>query len=254
METGQRAWKDRESGQTGLFGMASEEPEHVEHPLPALPDWTTEQKLAERERSAGHLTSPAIRWMQYSDKVAELATHDTETLEGLERGAEVAHLRHPHRHPARATRRQAVGRDAPGRSQGRRGSDGLHHAVRSAAHQPGGGSGGAGARLGAARRERAAQDLHSGHRAARGGARESADADFHPRVAWAPTATRGQGRSAQPVVHAQARRDRGPAAAGETARFFRYPGCGAQGPPGQRVLGGSGTNLRAGVLWRSWPT
>jgi DNA polymerase-3 subunit alpha len=58
METGQRAWKDRQSGQAGLFGMVAEEPAHIEQPLPALPDWTPQQKLS--------------------------------TLEGLERGAEVA--------------------------------------------------------------------------------------------------------------------------------------------------------------------
>ena len=34
---------------------------------------------------------------------------------------------------------------------------------------------------------------------------------------------------------------------GETARFFRYSGCGPEGSPGQGILGGSGTNLRAGV-------
>src|SRR5271169_4837049 len=37
MESGQRVWKDRESGQVGLFGAAPDEPAQVEHPLPALP-------------------------------------------------------------------------------------------------------------------------------------------------------------------------------------------------------------------------
>ncbi|HTR38223.1 MAG TPA: DNA polymerase III subunit alpha [Bryobacteraceae bacterium] len=89
MESGQRAWKDRQSGQTGLFGMASEAPEEVEHPLPPLPDWTTDQKLASEKEVLGiYVTGHPLD--QYSDKVAELATYDTETLEGLERGAEVA--------------------------------------------------------------------------------------------------------------------------------------------------------------------
>ena len=89
MESGQRAWKDRQSGQTGLFGMASEAPEDAEHPLPALPDWTTDQKLANEKEVLGiYVTGHPLD--EYSDKVAELATHDTETLEGLERGAEVA--------------------------------------------------------------------------------------------------------------------------------------------------------------------
>ncbi len=89
MENGQRAWKDRASGQTGLFGMAAGEPEHAEHPLPALPDWTSQQKLSgEKEVIGIFVTGHPLD--DFSDKVAELATHDTDTLEGLERGAEVA--------------------------------------------------------------------------------------------------------------------------------------------------------------------
>jgi len=89
MESGQRAWKDRESGQTGLFGMVVGETEHVEHPLPALPDWTVQQKLSgEKEVLGIFVTGHPLD--EFSDKVAELSSHDTETLEGLERGAEVA--------------------------------------------------------------------------------------------------------------------------------------------------------------------
>jgi DNA polymerase III subunit alpha len=89
MESGQRAWKDRESGQTGLFGMAAGEPEHVEHPLPVLPDWTVQQKLSgEKEVLGIFVTGHPLD--EFSDKAAELSTHDTETVEGLERGAEVA--------------------------------------------------------------------------------------------------------------------------------------------------------------------
>jgi DNA polymerase III subunit alpha len=89
MENGQRAWKDRQSGQAGLFGMAAGEVAHVEHPLPALPDWTVQQKLSgEKEVLGIFVTGHPLD--EFSDKVAELATHDTETLEGLERGAEVA--------------------------------------------------------------------------------------------------------------------------------------------------------------------
>ncbi len=89
MESGQRAWKDRESGQTGLFGMALGEPEHVEHPLPVLPDWTVQQKLSgEKEVLGIFVTGHPLD--EFRDKAAELSSHDTETLEGLERGAEVA--------------------------------------------------------------------------------------------------------------------------------------------------------------------
>ena len=89
MESGQRAWKDRESGQAGLFGMVADQPAHAEHPLPPLPDWTPQQKLASEKEVIGiYVTGHPLD--AYSDKVAELSTHSTETLEGLERGAEVA--------------------------------------------------------------------------------------------------------------------------------------------------------------------
>ncbi len=89
MESGQRAWKDRECGQAGLFGAVDNEPEHVEHPLPALPDWTVQQKLSgEKEVLGIFVTGHPLD--EFSEKAVELSTHDTETLEGLERGAEVA--------------------------------------------------------------------------------------------------------------------------------------------------------------------
>ncbi len=89
MESGQRAWKDRESGQVGLFGAAPDEPAQAEHPLPSLPDWTMRQKLAgEKEVLGIFVTGHPLD--EFSAKVEELSSHDTETLEGLERGAEVA--------------------------------------------------------------------------------------------------------------------------------------------------------------------
>src|SRR5579864_2309320 len=89
METGQRAWKDRQSGQAGLFGVVAEEPAHIEQPLPALPDWTPQQKLSSEKEVLGiYVTGHPLD--AYADKVAELSTHYTETLEGLDRGAEVA--------------------------------------------------------------------------------------------------------------------------------------------------------------------
>ncbi len=89
MEAGQRAWKDRESGQTGLFGMVAEEHAPVDQPLPALPDWTPQQKLSSEKEVLGiYVTGHPLD--AYADKVAELSTHYNETLEGLERGAEVA--------------------------------------------------------------------------------------------------------------------------------------------------------------------
>ena len=89
MESGQRMWKDRQSGQTGLFGMVEDEPAHTEQPFPHLPDWTPQQKLAgEKEMLGIYVTGHPLD--EYPDKISELASHDTENLEGLEKGVEVA--------------------------------------------------------------------------------------------------------------------------------------------------------------------
>jgi DNA polymerase-3 subunit alpha len=88
MENGQRAWRDRASGQTGLFGGIFEDAAPVEHPLPKLPDWTPEQKLsAEKEMLGIYVSGHPLD--AFNDKVCELASHDTENLEGLEKGVEV---------------------------------------------------------------------------------------------------------------------------------------------------------------------
>ena len=166
MESGQRAWKDRESGQSGLFGVVADEPAHVEHPLPALPglDPAAEARPAKKKCSAS--TSPAIRWMNIRTRWrSSHARHGNAGRPGARRRGRP--LRHPHRHPAQAQQgRQAVGRDADRGSQGRSGSHGVLHAIRSPADRLGGGSSRAGARPGAAGGKRAAQDLGPGHCAA----------------------------------------------------------------------------------------
>ena len=89
MESGQRAWKDRLSGQTGLFGIVADEPAHAEHPLPALPDWTQQQKLSSEKEVLGiYVTGHPLD--AYNHKISELSTHTTENLDGLEKGVEVA--------------------------------------------------------------------------------------------------------------------------------------------------------------------
>jgi len=89
MENGQRASRDRECGQAGLFGDMFAESGPVEHPLPKLPDWTLQQKLAgEREMLGIYVSGHPLD--EFRDKIAELATHDTENLEGLDKGVEVA--------------------------------------------------------------------------------------------------------------------------------------------------------------------
>jgi DNA polymerase-3 subunit alpha len=88
MEAGQRAWRDRESGQVGLFGEVLEEPGHEYVALPKVADWTDKEKLAyEKELLGFWVTGHPLD--NYVDKVAELATHDSGSLEGLEKNAEV---------------------------------------------------------------------------------------------------------------------------------------------------------------------
>ncbi|MEO7144194.1 MAG: OB-fold nucleic acid binding domain-containing protein, partial [Bryobacteraceae bacterium] len=89
METGQRSWRDRASGQSGLFAAIFEAEPPAEHPLPKVPDWTGAEKLsAEKEMLGFYVTGHPLD--QYMDKVKELATHNTASLEGLEKGADVA--------------------------------------------------------------------------------------------------------------------------------------------------------------------
>ncbi len=87
MEAGARAQRDRESGQVGLFGdVMAEEPHNV--PLPNVPDWTDKEKLAgEKELLGFWVTGHPLD--RYSDRVAELASHDSSNLEGLTKNTEV---------------------------------------------------------------------------------------------------------------------------------------------------------------------
>ncbi|MFN3322837.1 MAG: DNA polymerase III subunit alpha [Bryobacteraceae bacterium] len=90
MEHGQRHWKDRESGQAGLFAslLGGDDAPPPEPPLPNVPDWTSREKLSgEKELLGFYVTGHPLD--EYMDKVSELATHDTSRLEGLEKGAEV---------------------------------------------------------------------------------------------------------------------------------------------------------------------
>jgi DNA polymerase III subunit alpha len=88
METGARAQRDLLSGQTGLFMMDTSAPGHVEPPLPGVPDWSDTQKLASEKEMLGFYVTghPLDAWM---DKVREIATHNSENLDSLERGADV---------------------------------------------------------------------------------------------------------------------------------------------------------------------
>jgi DNA polymerase-3 subunit alpha len=88
MESGQRAQRDLLSGQAGLFSFLPGEGEIEEQPLPSVPEWTLSEKLAgEKEMLGFYVTGHPLD--QYREKVKELATHDSSTLEGLERGVDV---------------------------------------------------------------------------------------------------------------------------------------------------------------------
>jgi DNA polymerase-3 subunit alpha len=89
MEDGARAWRDRANGQSGLFATLMAEMRAVEHPLPKVPDWTGQEKLAgEKEMLGFYITGHPLD--QYMDKVGELATHRTSEMEGLAKNTEVA--------------------------------------------------------------------------------------------------------------------------------------------------------------------
>ncbi len=89
MENGARAWKDRASGQSGLFATLIEEQPPADHPLPKVPDWTGLEKLTgEKEMIGFYVTGHPLD--QYKDKALELASHTTSGLENLPRNTEVA--------------------------------------------------------------------------------------------------------------------------------------------------------------------
>jgi DNA polymerase-3 subunit alpha len=88
IEVGQRASRDRLSGQVGLF-VDHAAGEHEQKPLPRVPDWTPREKLqGEKEMLGFFVTGHPLD--EYKDKVCELATHHSGNLEGLDKGAEVA--------------------------------------------------------------------------------------------------------------------------------------------------------------------
>jgi DNA polymerase-3 subunit alpha len=89
METGARAWRDRASGQSGLFATLIEEQPAADHPLPKVPDWSGLEKLTgEKEMIGFYITGHPLD--QYTEKVQQLSTHTTSSLENLPRNTEVA--------------------------------------------------------------------------------------------------------------------------------------------------------------------
>jgi DNA polymerase-3 subunit alpha len=89
VEAGQRAARDRESGQAGLFGaMFADDEEAPDPPLPDLPDLPQRERLqGEKEMLGFYVTGHPLE--AYRDKISELRTHTTQTLEGLDKHTEV---------------------------------------------------------------------------------------------------------------------------------------------------------------------
>ena len=89
MESGQRSWRDRLSGQGGLFGGFDEDEAEAEKPLPNVPDWPLTQQLGgEKELLGYYITGHPLD--SYEDKIRDLATHDSTSVDGLDKGTEVA--------------------------------------------------------------------------------------------------------------------------------------------------------------------
>jgi DNA polymerase-3 subunit alpha len=71
-----------------LFGGDSGE-EHPDPPLPDVKEWTGREMLSgEKEMLGYYVTGHPLE--HYQDKISELATHDTSSLEGLAKNTEVA--------------------------------------------------------------------------------------------------------------------------------------------------------------------
>jgi DNA polymerase-3 subunit alpha len=88
IESGLRAQRDKSSGQSGLFGALLAAGEAAEPPLPRVNDWTPQEKLSgEKEMLGFYVTGHPLD--QFMDRVPDLRTHTTATLEGLNKGAEV---------------------------------------------------------------------------------------------------------------------------------------------------------------------
>ena len=89
IELGQRASRDRASGQHGLFAAFEQKAESADDELPEVPEWPERDKLAgEKEILGFYVTGHPLN--AYEEKIAELSTEDSSKLEGLEQGSDVA--------------------------------------------------------------------------------------------------------------------------------------------------------------------
>ena len=109
MESGQKAWRDRQSGQAGLFAGAYEDEQPGERPLPNAAEWTLQERLAGQKEVLGYLRHrPPARTVQRQDRRARHPQDRRTRRHGPRRRC--LPLRHPHRHTAPPQQgRQALG-------------------------------------------------------------------------------------------------------------------------------------------------
>jgi DNA polymerase-3 subunit alpha len=88
LEAAAKIWRDRASGQTGLFGFDIDAQKSAAGSLPRVPDWTDRQALGyEKELLGFYVTGHPLD--EYRDLVMDLRTHESDGLEELQRGHEV---------------------------------------------------------------------------------------------------------------------------------------------------------------------
>ena len=89
VEAGQKATRDRLTGQRELFGALAEESSAAGDSLPEVPEWPEKENLAgEKEMLGFYVTGHPLH--AYRDKIAELTTKDSVGLDGLDQGTRVA--------------------------------------------------------------------------------------------------------------------------------------------------------------------
>jgi DNA polymerase-3 subunit alpha len=89
LEAAVKVWRDKQSGQSGLFGFGDSDTSEVSsRPLPRVPDWDARTSLGyEKELLGFYVTGHPLD--EYRDIVTELRTHESDGLEDLQRGHEV---------------------------------------------------------------------------------------------------------------------------------------------------------------------
>jgi len=89
VEAGQRASRDRSTGQHGLFDAMAADAPPAEDRLPNVQEWPENEKLASEKEILGiYVTGHPLN--AYRDKVSELSNLDTSTLEGIENATPIA--------------------------------------------------------------------------------------------------------------------------------------------------------------------